>query len=100
MFKPEIFEMLMVWVGGAAGVQALTELVKSLWKSADTRLKKILNFMSAIIITIILVAAFLWANDIFSMKAMVLYGFPMWLIAAKIYDIYHPSSLNQITKNN
>ena len=95
MFKPEIFEMLLVWVGGAAGVQALTELLKTFWKSVDTRLKKILNFMSAIIITIILVVAFLWANDIFSLKALVLYGFPMWLIAAKIYDIYHPTKTNQ-----
>lgn len=92
MFKPEIFEMLLVWVGGAAGVQALTELLKTLWKSADTRLKKILNFLAAIIVTVVLVAAFLWANDIFSLKALVLYGFPMWLIASKIYDIYHPSS--------
>ena len=94
MFKPEIFEMLLVWVGGAAGVQALTELLKTLWKSADTRLKKILNFLAAIIVTVVLVAAFLWANDIFSLKALVLYGFPMWLIAAKIYDIYHPSQSN------
>jgi len=92
MFKPEVFEMLLVWVGGAAGVQALTELLKTLWKSADTRLKKILNFLAAIIVTIVLVTAFLWANDIFSLKALVLYGFPMWLIAAKIYDIYHPKA--------
>jgi hypothetical protein len=90
MFKPEIFEMLLVWVGGAAGVQALTELLKTLWKNADTRVKKILNFLAAIIVTVALVSAFLWANDIFSLKALVLYGFPMWLIAAKIYDIYHP----------
>ena len=95
MFKPEIFEMLLVWVGGAAGVQALTELLKTLWKSADTRLKKILNFLAAIIVTVVLVAAFLWANDIFSLKTLVLYGFPMWLIASKIYDIYHPSKVNQ-----
>ncbi len=92
MFKPEIFELLLVWVGGAAGVQALTELLKTLWKNADTRLKKILNFLSAIIVTAGLVSAFLWANDIFSLKALVLYGFPMWLIAAKIYDIYHPKA--------
>lgn len=89
MFKPEVFEMLLVWIGGVAAVQGLTEKVKGIWKNADQRLKKILNYGASIIICLLITGLFLYLNNSFSVKELILYAIPIWLTASGIYDAYH-----------
>lgn len=88
-YNPEIANYILLWIGGIAAVQGLTEKVKSLWKRADERLRKILNYAASVIICLVVVAVFLFLNDSFSAKDVFLYSIPIWLAASGIYDAFH-----------
>lgn len=90
-YSPELTNLILTWLGGIAAVQGLTEKAKLLWKNADVRLRKILNYLASIIISILLCAVFLYLNDSFSFKALFLYAIPIWLAASGVYDAFHAS---------
>lgn len=87
-FNPEVISLILLWIGGVAAVQALTQKLKGLWKSADQRLKKVLNYSASIVICLIVSGLFLYLNDSFSLKALFLYAIPVWLTASGIYDAF------------
>ncbi len=91
-FNPEITNLILLWIGGVAAVQALTEKLKGLWKDSDPRLKKILNYLASIIICLIVSGVFLFLNDIFSIRGLFLYAVPVWITASGIYDAYRSKS--------
>lgn len=88
-FNPEVMNLLLVWIGGVAAVQGLTEKVKGFWKNADHRLKKILNYGASVIVCLAVTGLFLLLNDSFSIKELFLYAIPIWLTASGIYDAMH-----------
>ncbi|HUM33643.1 MAG TPA: hypothetical protein PKX32_00120 [Candidatus Saccharicenans sp.] len=88
-FNPTLINLLLIWIGGIAAVQGLTEKVKGLWKNVDQRLKKILNYGASVIVCLIVTGLFLFLNDSFSVKELFLYAVPIWLTASGIYDAYH-----------
>lgn len=88
-FNPDLMNLILFWIGGIAAVQGLTEKIKGLWKNADPRLKKILNYTASVLVCLVIVALFLFLNDSFSVKSLFLYAIPIWLTASGIYDAYH-----------
>lgn len=88
-YNPEIANYILLWIGGIAAVQGLTEKVKGIWKNADQRLKKILNYGASIIICLLITGLFLYLNNSFSVKELILYAIPIWLTASGIYDAFH-----------
>ena len=88
-FDPAVINLFLIWIGGTAAVQGLTEKVKGIWKNADQRLKKILNYGASIMICLLITGLFLYLNNSFSVKELILYAIPIWLTASGIYDAYH-----------
>ena len=88
-FNPDVINLILIWIGGIAAVQGLTEKIKGLWKSADQRVKKILNYGASVIVCLIVTGLFLFLNDSFSVKELLLYAIPIWLTASGIYDAFH-----------
>lgn len=88
-FNPDLTGIIVAWIGGIAAVQGLTEHVKSLWKNADPRLAKILNYAASILVSLTVVAVFLILTDGFSFRSLFLYAIPIWLTASGMYDAFH-----------
>lgn len=88
-YNPEIMNLLLLWIGGIAAVQGLTEKLKCIWKNADSRLRKVLNYLASILVCFLVCATFLALNNSFSLKALFLYVIPVWLTASGIYDATH-----------
>lgn len=91
-FDPNVTNLILVWIGGIAAVQGLTEKIKGFWKNADQRLKKILNYAASVIICLVITGMFLFLNDSLSIKELFLYAVPIWLTATGIYDAYRSRS--------
>lgn len=89
MYSPDISSLILVWIGGIAAVQGFTEKLKWLYRNADDRLKKVLNYLASILISLFVSGFFLYLTNSFSLKATVLYAVPIWLAASGIYDAYH-----------
>ncbi len=88
-YDPQLSNLILVWIGGAAAVQGLTEKLKWLYRNADSRLKKILNYITSILVSLVVTGLFLFLTDMFSVKGMFLYALPVWLVASGIYDAIH-----------
>jgi len=88
-YDPQLSNLILVWIGGVAAVQGLTEKLKWLYRNADSRLKKILNYISSILVSLVVTGAFLYLTDVFSVKAMILYTVPVWFVASGLYDAVH-----------
>lgn len=89
MFDANIQSMILVWIGGIAAVQGFTEKLKWLYRKADDRLKKVLNYLSSILVSLFVSGFFLYLTNSFSLKATALYAVPIWLAASGIYDAFH-----------
>ncbi len=88
-YDPQLTNLILVWIGGAAAVQGLTEKLKWLYRNADSRLKKILNYITSVVVSLAVTGLFLFLTDVFSVKGMFLYALPVWLVASGIYDAIH-----------
>lgn len=88
-YNPAVLEAIIFWIGGIAAVQGLTEQLKKLWKNADARLARVLNYVASVVMALAVPAVFLALNDMFSVKSLLLYAIPIWLMATGIYDAFH-----------
>lgn len=88
MYEKSLTDMILVWIGGIAAVQGLTEKLKALWKDADQRLSKILNYLASVVVAVAVSGLFLYLNGLFSVKALFLHAIPIWLMATGIYDAF------------
>ena len=89
MFDTNIQSLILVWIGSIAAVQGFTEKLKWLYRKADDRLKKILNYINSFVISLVVCALFLFLTNTFSVKGIFLYAIPIWLAASGIYDAFH-----------
>jgi uncharacterized membrane protein HdeD (DUF308 family) len=88
-FNPHAIDLLLIWIGGIAAIQGFTEKLKWLYRKAEPRLKKILNYVASVIVSLVVTGVFLYLADTFSIKALILYAIPIWLAASGIYDALH-----------
>ena len=89
MFNPNVLTLILVWIGSIAAVQGFTEKLKWLYRKADDRLKKILNYINSFVVSLVVCALFLFLTNTFSVKGIFLYAIPIWLAASGIYDAFH-----------
>lgn len=89
MFDANIQSLILVWIGGIAAVQGFTEKLKWLYRKADDRLKKILNYVVSFLVALFICGLFFFLTGTFSIKSTLLYAIPIWLAAGGIYDFSH-----------
>ena len=92
MFDTNIQSLILIWIGSIAAVQGFTEKLKWLYRKADDRVKKILNYINSFVVSLVVCALFLFLTNTFSVKGVFLYAIPIWLAASGIYDAYRSKS--------
>lgn len=89
MFNPEVLTLMLGWIGGVAGIVGFTEKIKWFYRHADERLKKILNYITSIVVSLAISGLFLYLTDLWTIKQMILYAIPLWLASSGVYDSLH-----------
>ncbi|MDY0231881.1 MAG: hypothetical protein WDA47_03255 [Bacilli bacterium] len=88
-FNPELQGLILAWIGGIPAIIGLTEWLKGLYKNADDRLKKILNYITSFVVSFGVCAAFLALTGQFRISLTILECIPIWLASSGIYDATH-----------
>ena len=87
MFKQEIFNSLIAWLGGVGLVQVITEYLKKPFGFIGD--KKLLGYVLSVIVSFAVTGVYLYLTENRIWPDLVLYGIPLWVMASGIYDIYH-----------
>jgi len=87
MFKPEIYNSLIAWIGSVGLIQVITEYLKKLFKFVKDQ--KLLGYILSIVVSFITAGVYLSITGNRIWPDLVLYGIPLWVMASGIYDIYH-----------
>lgn len=87
MFKQEIFNSLIAWLGGVGLVQVITEYLKKPFSFVKD--KKLLGYVLSVIVSFAVTGVYLVLTENRIWPDLVLYGIPLWAMASGIYDIYH-----------
>jgi hypothetical protein len=87
MFKKEIFDLLITWLGGVGLVQVITEYLKKPFGFVKD--KKLLGYVLSVIVSFAVTGLFLYLTGNQVWPNLALYGIPLWVMASGIYDIYH-----------
>ena len=88
-FNPELQGLILAWIGGIPAIIGLTEWLKGLYKNADDRLKKILNYITSFVVSFGVCAAFLALTGQFRIKLILFEAIPLWLASSGSYDALH-----------
>jgi hypothetical protein len=87
MFKQEIFNSLIAWIGGVGLVQVITEYLKKPFRFIND--KKLLGYVLSVIVSFAVTGLYLCLTENQIWPDLVLYGIPLWVMASGLYDIYH-----------
>ena len=94
-YDPNLQTLILTWIGGIPAVLGIVEKLKWFYRNADSRLKKILNYINSAIVSFGVTALFLLRTGQFRIGLAVLESIPIWLAASGIYDFTHQKSGGQ-----
>mgnify|MGYP000902140761 CR=1 FL=1 len=88
-YNPELQAIILTWIGGIPAIIGLTEFIKSFFKLADDRIKKLLGYLISFAVSFGVCAAFLALTGQFRISLAILECIPIWLVSSGIYDATH-----------
>jgi len=88
-YDPNLQTLILTWIGGIPAVLGIVEKLKWFYRNADSRLKKILNYINSAIVSFGVTALFLLLTGQFRISLTILECIPIWLASSGIYDATH-----------